>query len=297
MRDWKGKIAVITGAGSGMGAAMAQRFADAGMKIVVADIDIAAAESTVENIVAGGGAAIAVRVDVSSQDEVQAMADRAWQHFGTVNVLVNNAGIVPSGRYRPIWEFPLEDWRWSFDVNMMGVVHGIRSFIPRMIAEGVEGHVVTTASVAGLISGAGSPVYSASKHGAVRATEALYASLRDIGSPIGVTLLCPGLVNTNIYRSERNRPKVLAPEQGVAEETPELQSIADNLYRSAISAETVAEMVFEAMERRQFYLLTSDNYDSSIRERADAMLERRDPRFESLLALSKVDTDKGETGS
>lgn len=291
MRDWNGKVAVITGAGSGMGAAMARLFAKAGMKVVVADIDLSTAETVAAEIAAAGGEAIAVRCDVSSQDEVQAMADRAWEHFGTVNVLVNNAGIVPSGRYRPIWEFPLEDWRWSFDVNMMGVVHGIRSFIPRMIAEGVDGHVVTTASVAGLISGAGSPVYSASKHGAVRATEALYASLRDINSPIGVTLLCPGLVNTNIYRSERNRPQDLAPEHGAAEETPELQAIADNLYRSAISPETVADMVFDAMERRQFYLLTSDNYDNSIRERADAMLARRNPEFESLLALSKVDID------
>lgn len=291
MRDWNGKVAVITGAGSGMGAAMARLFAKSGMKVVVADIDLSTAETVAAEIGAAGGEAIAVRCDVSSQDEVQAMADRAWGHFGMVNVLVNNAGIVPSGRYRPIWEFPLEDWRWSFDVNMMGVVHGIRSFIPRMIAEGVDGHVVTTASVAGLISGAGSPVYSASKHGAVRATEALYASLRDIGSPIGVTLLCPGLVNTNIYRSERNRPQDLAPEQGAAEETPELQAIADNLYRSAISPEAVADMVLDAMERRQFYLLTSDNYDNSIRERADAMLARRNPEFESLLALSKVDID------
>ncbi|MEY4472742.1 MAG: hypothetical protein RL671_1046 [Pseudomonadota bacterium] len=291
MRDWNGKVAVITGAGSGMGAAMARLFAKAGMKVVVADIDLATAETVAAEIAAAGGEAIAVRCDVSSQDEVQTMADRAWDHFGTVNVLINNAGIVPSGRYRPIWEFPLEDWRWSFDVNMMGVVHGIRSFIPRMIREGVDGHVVTTASVAGLISGAGSPVYSASKHGAVRATEALYASLRDIGSPIGVTLLCPGLVNTNIYRSERNRPQDLAPEQGVAEETPELQAIADNLYRSAITPEAVADMVLDAMDRRQFYLLTSDNYDNSIRERADAMLGRRNPEFESLLALSKVDID------
>lgn len=292
MRDWNGKVAVITGAGSGMGAAMARLFATAGMKVVVGDIDLLTAEATAAEIVAAGGEAIAVRVDVSSQDEVQALADRAWDHFGAVNVLVNNAGIVPSGRYRPIWEFPLEDWRWSFDVNMMGVVHGIRAFIPRMIEDGVDGHVVTTASVAGLISGSGSPVYSASKHGAVRATEALYASLRDINSPIGVTLLCPGLVNTNIYRSERNRPQDLAPEQGVAEETPELQAIADNLYRSAITPEAVADMVFAAMERRQFYLLTSDNYDNSIRERADAMLARRNPEFESLLALSKVDIDE-----
>lgn len=292
MRDWTNKIAVITGAGSGMGAAMARRFAGEGMKIVVADIDLAAAESTVADVVAAGGEAIAVRADVSSQDEVQAMADRAWDHFGAVHVLVNNAGIVPSGRYRQIWDFPLEDWRWSFDVNLMGVVHGIRSFIPRMIAEGVDGHVVTTASIAGLISGSGSPVYSAAKHAAVRATEALYASLKDMNSPIGVTLLCPGLVNTNIYRSERNRPDQLRPDQGIAEETPELQAIADSLYRSAISPEAVADMVFDAMQRRQFYLLTSDKYDPQVRERAEAMLERRNPEFESLLALSKVDIDE-----
>lgn len=292
MRDWTNKIAVITGAGSGMGAAMARRFAGEGMKIVVADIDLAAAESTVADVVAAGGEAIAVRADVSSQDEVQAMADRAWDHFGAVHVLVNNAGIVPSGRYRQIWDFPLEDWRWSFDVNLMGVVHGVRSFIPRMIAEGVDGHVVTTASIAGLISGSGSPVYSAAKHAAVRATEALYASLKDMNSPIGVTLLCPGLVNTNIYRSERNRPDQLRPDQGIAEETPELQAIADSLYRSAISPEAVADMVFDAMQRRQFYLLTSDKYDPQVRERAEAMLERRNPEFESLLALSKVDIDE-----
>lgn len=292
MRDWTNKIAVITGAGSGMGAAMARRFAGEGMKIVVADIDLAAAESTVADVLAAGGDAIAVRADVSRQDEVQAMADRAWDHFGAVHVLVNNAGIVPSGRYRQIWDFPLEDWRWSFDVNLMGVVHGIRSFIPRMIAEGVDGHVVTTASIAGLISGSGSPVYSAAKHAAVRATEALYASLKDMNSPIGVTLLCPGLVNTNIYRSERNRPDQLRPDQGIAEETPELQAIADSLYRSAISPEAVADMVFDAMQRRQFYLLTSDKYDPQVRERAEAMLERRNPEFESLLALSKVDIDE-----
>ncbi len=295
MRNWKGKVAVITGAGSGMGEAMAHRFAKAGMRIVVADIDLPAAERVSADIVATGGDAIPFKVDVCSEDNVQALADKAWDHFGSVDVLCNNAGVVPSGRYRPIWEFPLEDWKWSFDVNLMGVVHGMRSFIPRMIAQGTDGHVVTTASVAGVVSGAGSPVYSAAKTAAVRATEALYASLKDIGSPIGVTLLCPGLVNTNIYRSERNRPSELQPAAGVAEETPELKAIADNLYRSAISPETVAEMVFEAMEKRQFYLLTSDKFDHSIKLRSDALLSRTNPNFESLLELSKGDVDEQET--
>ena len=289
MQDLVGKVAVITGAGGGIGAALAHMFAREGMRVVISDVDEQAARSTAADIAGSGSEAIAMRVDVSRQEDLDALADLAWDQFGSVDILCNNAGIVPSGRYRPIWEFPLEDWRWAFDVNVMGVVHGLRSFMPRMIAQNTEGHVVTTASVAGLVSGSGSAVYSASKHAAVRATEALYASLQEIGSPIGVTLLCPGLVNTNIYNSERNRPSSLMPKEGIAEETAELQSIADSLYRDAISPDEVARMVLDAVRTRQFYLLTSDNFDDPVRERFEALLARRNPQFSSLLALSKGD--------
>ena len=295
MRDLAGKVAVITGAGGGIGAALAHAFAREGMRIVVSDIDERAAAITAADIASGGGEAISARVDVARQQDLDDLANRAWDRFGSVDILCNNAGIVPSGRYRPVWEFPLEDWRWALDVNLMGVVHGLRSFMPRMIAQNSEGHVVTTASVAGLVSGSGSAVYSASKHGAVRATEALYASLQEMGSPIGVTLLCPGLVNTSIYNSERNRPAGLMPEQGVAEETAELQSIADSLYRDALSPGDVAAMVIKAIRNQQFYLLTSDNFDAPVRERFEALLARRNPHFSSLLDLSKGDV--GEKGA
>jgi NAD(P)-dependent dehydrogenase (short-subunit alcohol dehydrogenase family) len=289
MRNLSGRIAVITGAGSGIGAAMAHRFARAGMKIVVADIDPDAAAGTRDALAAAGFKAIAVPTDVTDPAQVEALADQAWAHFGAVDLLCNNAGVGPAGRHRVVWEYPLEDWKWSLDVNFFGVVHGIRSFIPRMLAQNTEGHVITTASVAGLVSGAGSVAYSVAKHAAVRATEALYAALAERGAPIGVTLLCPGLVNTRIYQSERNRPAQLRPDGGPADESAELQAIADQLYSGALPPEAVAEQALQAVLRNQFYLLTSDQFDQSIRERSEALLARRNPYFASLLELSKRD--------
>lgn len=289
MKDFAGRVAVITGGGSGIGAALAWRFARAGMKIVLADVDLAGAERMRDALIAEGHAALAVRCNVADAADVDKLADAAWQAYGAVHLLCNNAGIVPAGRHRAIWEYPDEDWRWSLDVNLMGVVHGIRSFIPRMLEQGLEGHVLTTASVAGLISSSGSGVYSAAKFAAVRVTEALYGSLTERGAPIGVTCLCPGLVNTKIYQSERSRPSDLRPADGPAAETPELQAIADQLYANAISPEAVADMAFEAITKNQLYLLTTDQFDGEIRERADAILERRNPKFASLLELSKRD--------
>ena len=289
MREFRDRVAVVTGGGSGIGAALCWRWARAGMKVVVADIDLAAAERVSTALEAAEHEAIAAKVDVSRAAEVEQLALLAYRTYGSVDLLCNNAGIVPSGRYRPIWEYPLEDWQWALDVNLMGVVHGIRSFVPRMLEQKTPAHIVNTASVAGLVSGAGSPVYSASKHAVVRATEALYASLRDLGAPIGVTLLCPGLVNTRIYESERNRPQDLRPTGGAAAEVPELQAVAAELYAHALSPEAVAEQVFDAVNADRLYQITSDRYDDAIRDRADAILARRNPVFPSLLDLSLRD--------
>jgi len=289
MREFRDRVAVVTGGGSGIGAALCWRWARAGMKVVVADIDLAAAERISTALEAAEHEAIAAKVDESRAAEVEQLALLAYRTYGSVDLLCNNAGIVPSGRYRPIWEYPLEDWQWALDVNLMGIVHGIRSFVPRMLEQKTPAHIVNTASVAGLVSGAGSPVYSASKHAVVRATEALYASLRDLGAPIGVTMLCPGLVNTRIYESERNRPDNLRPTGGAAAEVPELQAVAAELYAHALSPEAVAEQVFDAVNADRLYQITSDRYDDAIRDRADAMLARRNPVFPSLLDLSLRD--------
>jgi NAD(P)-dependent dehydrogenase (short-subunit alcohol dehydrogenase family) len=291
MRDFAGKTAVVTGGGSGIGEALARKAAALGMSVVLADIDPTAAERVAAELSSKGARILPVQTDVADAASVAALAAAAWETFGSVDLLCNNAGVVPSGRYRPVWEYPLEDWQWSFGVNTMGIVHGLRSFVPRMLEQETEGHILNTASVAGLISGAGSPVYSAAKHAAVRITEALYASLIERKAAIGVTLLCPGLVATAIYNSERNRPAALRSRAGIAGETAELQAVADNLYKNALSAEAVAEQSFAAIRDNQLYVLTSDQFDATIRERADAILARRNPMFESLLALSKGDVE------
>lgn len=289
MLEFAERVAVVTGGGSGIGEALCWRWAEARMKVVVADIDVIAAERVRAVLEAAGHDAIAAKVDVSRAAEVEQLAVLAYRRYGSVDLLCNNAGIVPSGRYRPVWEYPLEDWQWAFDVNLMGVVHGIRSFVPRMLAQKTPSHIVNTASVAALVSGSGSPVYSAAKHAVLRVTEALYASLRESGAPIGVTVLCPGLVNTRIYESERNRPESLRPASGVAGEIPALQAVAAELYAHALSPRAVAQQVFEAVQAQRLYQITSDQYDDAIRERADALLARRNPVFPSLLDLSLRD--------
>lgn len=295
MIDWQQKVAVVTGGGSGIGEAMAHRFAREGMTLIVADIDMEAANRVAAAIEGGGGTALAARADVSRQEDLDALAGLAWSRFGSADLVCANAGVVPAGRHRAVWDYPLEDWKWSLDVNLMGVVHTIRAFIPRMIERATPAHFVTTASVAGLVSGPGSAVYSTAKHGAVRVTEALYASLGEMGLPIGVTLLCPGLVNTRIYQSERARPGDLQPQQGIAKETPELQAIADGLYRNALAPEAVADQLMRAIQSGRFYAITSDNYDHAIRDRAEAIQTRSNPEFPGLLALSKADSHAAES--
>lgn len=289
MRNLSGRVAVITGAASGIGAAMAWRFASAGMRIVVSDIDAAAAMATRDALAAAGHEATAIRTDVSSPADVDALADHAWAQYGAVHLLCNNAGIVPAGRHRAVWEYPLEDWKWSLDVNLMGVVHGLRSFVPRMLAQHTEGHVITTASVAGLISGPGSVVYGAAKQAAVRVTEALYAALRERDAPIGATVLCPGLVNTRIYDSERSRPAALCPAGGPADESAELKSVAAQLYAGAMAPEEVAEHAYQAVLENRLYVIPTDSFDTAIRDRMEAILYRHNPEFASLLELSRRD--------
>jgi NAD(P)-dependent dehydrogenase (short-subunit alcohol dehydrogenase family) len=290
MQDFAARVAVVTGSGSGIGEALARQFARVGMKLMLADVDIWAAERVRAMLTQDGHEAFAIQTDVADASSVERLAEQSYERYGSVNILCNNAGVVPSGRHRPVWEQPLEDWRWSLDVNLMGVIHGMRSFVPRMLAQNTPGHIVNTASVAGLVSGSGSTAYSAAKHAVVRASEALYAGLRERGAPIGVTILCPGLVATRIYESERNRPERLAPVGGAAAETPELQAIATSLYRNALSPDEVAEQTLDAIREERLYQLTTTSFDDAIRDRAASILARRNPVFPDLLSLSKRDS-------
>ncbi|TAK99463.1 MAG: SDR family NAD(P)-dependent oxidoreductase [Rhodospirillaceae bacterium] len=293
MSDFSGKTAVITGAGSGIGAALARRAAAEGMNVVLADIRFEDAAMVAAEL--GDGRALAVKTDVSDAASVTRLADLAWDRFGSVDLLCNNAGIVPGGRHRKVWEYTLGDWQWSLGVNLYGVVHGMRAFVPRMIAAGRPAHILNTASVAGVVSGSGSACYGASKHAVVRATEALYAGLKEVGAPIGVTMLCPGLVATGIFDAERHRPAAFVDGDGPVLESADLEAMRDELYRNATTPGEAADMAFAAIAEGRFYAFTTTAFDAAIRQRADDILARTDPSFEDILAMSRLDAglDRG----
>lgn len=206
MKTLRGKVAVVTGAASGLGRAMALAFAREGMRVALADVDEANLAHTAQAARALGVEALAVRVDVAKGAEVDAFAARTVAVFDGVHVVCNNAGVSPVGA---AWENSVADWEWTLGVNLWGVIHGVRAFVPQLIAQG-EGHVVNTASVAGLISPPGLGVYNVTKHAVVALSETLQHDLRLRGANVGVSVLCPAYVPTGIADSERSRPSALA---------------------------------------------------------------------------------------
>src|SRR5215213_2544837 len=203
MKEFSGKVAVITGAASGIGRGLAEACAREGMKVVLADVDEAALAQAERELKDAGAEVLAVRTDVSKADDVEALARRALDAFGAVHLLFNNAGV---GAGTTVWESTLADWEWVLGVNLWGVIHGVRTFVPLMLEQADECHIVNTASMAGLVSGPALGVYKVTKHGVVALSETLCCELAIMRSKIGVSVLCPGGVNTRIMDSERVRP-------------------------------------------------------------------------------------------
>ncbi len=279
MKEFAGKVAVVTGAASGIGLAMAQRFADEGMSVVLADIEtepLAIAESTVK---AKGGGVLSVRADMLREEDIFRLADAAFETFGNVHILCNNAGVAGRAAFGvPVWEVPLSDWDWVMGVNFMGVLHGVRAFVPRMLAKGEEGHIVNTASMAGL--GTASGPYHVSKHGVVVLSEGLFKDFRAMGAKLSASVVCPGWVNTNILDAERNRPPEL--ERTDLAKVPErarltMQAAGESLKRG-IPPEEVARQVFEAVRDDQFYVIPAppESVEAVLR-RAEGIVARRNP--------------------
>jgi NAD(P)-dependent dehydrogenase (short-subunit alcohol dehydrogenase family) len=249
MQEFRGRVAVITGAASGIGFALAERAANEGMKVVLADIETAALENAVASLTDRGFAAIGHRLDVSAAEEVEALAKRAFDEFGAVHLLCNNAGVI--NHERPTWEHTIADWEWLIAVNLWGVIHGLRAFVPRMLASGEEGHIVNTASMAGLITGrTGAAVYDATKHAVVSLSESLYRDLVIEQDRVNASVLCPGGVLTNIFTAERNRP-------GGSKEAATTVRPAGSLPPDAFPPEEMANRVFEAVRDNRFYILAA----------------------------------------
>lgn len=286
MQEFNGRVAVITGAASGIGLALAERCSSEGMKLVLADIDGPQLNVAVARLMSRGIEVVNCIIDVSNENDVAKLADLAFDRFGAVHLLCNNAGVFPANPERPVWDCTADDWRWVFDVNVMGVAHGVRSFVPRMIAAGTEGHVVNTASIAGLIGGSEAPAYGSTKAAVVRISEALFTSLEDIDSPIGVSVLCPGAVESRIHQSERLRPLRRDDNHGDMP-APEIAAEPRLANGSRLHADVVADLTFEAIKEKRFYIFTTDIFNAAIQERTRAMLAGARPRFPKLSEIAR----------
>jgi NAD(P)-dependent dehydrogenase (short-subunit alcohol dehydrogenase family) len=277
MQQLQGRVAVVTGAASGIGLAMAQRFASAGMKLVLADIEAAPLQRALAQLQEAGATAMAVPVDVASDASVDALADAAYRAYGAVHVLCNNAGVAAPALLQPTWENSLADWHWILGVNLMGVVHGLRAFVPRMLAAGDEGHIVNTASVAGLLSGSGP--YFASKHGVTCISEGLYKDFRAIGAKLSASVLCPGVIRTAILGAERNRPVQFGGPTDMSALSESSQRWTTG-FRAAIEAGiepvAVADAVAEAIVHDRFYIVPaqSEHIDRIGLRMADVVAQR-----------------------
>ena len=278
MEKFEGGTAVVTGGASGMGLAFAHRFAEAGMNVVLADIEAEPLAMAEASVAATGVKVMPVRTDVAKAEDIAALADRSFERFGRVNVLCNNAGVA--GSPGAAWELSQKDWKWVIDVDLWSVVHGVRSFVPRMIASGEEGHVVNTASVAGLVSGAVGGPYTVAKFGVVALSEQLYYELGRARHNIGVSVLCPGFVNTNIFDSGRNRQAEYG-DSGIAP-TPEAEQRRAALHamrQGMMQPAEIGALVFEAIQTRNLYIVPtgSEALANAIRTRMENVIERRNP--------------------
>jgi NAD(P)-dependent dehydrogenase (short-subunit alcohol dehydrogenase family) len=270
MKTFRDKVAVITGGASGLGRQFANVAAREGMKLVLADVQDDALERTLEELRAQGVTVIGRRCDVRKSEQVQALADAAMAEFGAVHLVFNNAGVGSGGL---IWENTEADWEWVMGVNVWGVIHGVRIFTPLMLAEAArdpqfEGHIVNTASMAGLLTAPTLGVYNVSKHAVVALTETLYQDLQLVGAPIGSSVLCPYYVPTGISQSHRNRPDDVRMTAGPTASQLAAQAMTDKAVTSGkVSAEDVAEATFRAVAAGQFYIYSHPEALAGVRER------------------------------
>ncbi|WP_191094114.1 SDR family NAD(P)-dependent oxidoreductase [Nocardia colli] len=271
MDELTGKVAVVTGAASGIGQGMAEAFLDAGMRVVLSDIEVDALHSTTAELQGNGADVHAVIADVSAPDDVTELAEATLEKYGAVHVLCNNAGVHAGGR--PSWDSTLDDWEWILGVNLMGVVHGHSIFLPIMIEQDEPAHIVNTASLAALVGG--SSLYGATKAAVVALSETIHHELVGGGFKPRISVLCPGLVATNIFDSERNRPTRYA-ETGPRPAGWDIDA-ARTAFALGTSPRTIGEQVVQAIHEERFYVLTHPEWNGHIEHRMKQILNGDNP--------------------
>ena len=278
MQDFQGKTAVITGGASGIGFAMAELFAEQGMNIVIADIEPSALDAAVLKLREKGAECLGVVTDVSRAQDVQQLAEQAADTFGGIHIACNNAGVFAGGL---LWEESVADYQWMMDVNIWGVIHGIRTFVPMMIEQDSDCHIVNTASMAALTAMPYSGIYHMTKHAVLGMSESLYHELSLHSPRVKVSVLCPEMIKTGIAESERNRPDKYSRDGDIVESDAR-KLVMDSINQgvaAGIGPETMARRVLEAIREERFYILSDEAWRASANTRLDDIREARNPTF------------------
>jgi len=275
MKTLAGRVAVITGAASGLGRALAGAFGAQGLKLVLADVDEAALARTAGELRARGFAVAAQQTDVSQGESVERLARAALEAFGAVHIVCNNAGVAPLG---VVWESTEQDWRWALGVNLWGVIHGVRVFTPILLRQDDEGHIVNTASVAGFIAPPGMGVYNVTKHAVVALSETLHHDLAARSAKVRCSVVCPAFFASGIAGSERTRPAALRSNRTKSDEDRALEAMLHKATESGrLSAEDIAARVLDAVRDERFYVLTHPKINGAIERRLRDILDGRAP--------------------
>ena len=280
MKQFEGRVAVVTGAASGLGREFANTAASLGMKLVLADVDAKGLERATEEVQAGGAEVISMVVDVSKREHVEELADAAMIRFHGVHLVFNNAGVAAGGL---VWENSEADWEWVLGVNLWGVIHGVRVFTPIMLELArrdphYEGHIVNTASMAGLLNPPAMGVYNVSKHAVVSLSETLYHDLRLVDAPVQASVLCPYFVPTGITHSEAHRPHELENDEAPTASQQAAQTLVNRAVESGkVSAADVARITFEAVREGRFYIYSHPALLATVAERMDAIVGGKPP--------------------
>jgi NAD(P)-dependent dehydrogenase (short-subunit alcohol dehydrogenase family) len=277
MKDFNGKVAVITGAANGIGFGIAERCAQLGMKVVLAGINEANLATAEEKLKPTGATLFSVRTDVSKREDIEALAQKTLEAFGAVHLLVNNAGVAAGSS---VWESTWEEWEWVMNVNLWGVLYGVKVFTPLMLAQNTEAHIVNVASVAGLLPDHPCAPYQVTKHAVVALTESLYYSLAEQNARVKVSVVCPGWVKTSILKAERNRPADLQNKPGSIQDKRKRVAAYREMkeaMETGMSVQAMTEYIFRAVENEQLYVLSHPEVTPYIQERMDNILRQKNP--------------------